>query len=151
MKRHPPHECPRIEALSLLIDGEIAGSARQEIEAHAAACAVCGATLRDFRELRSGLSMLGGTSAGVDVAALIGERLPPRTPERPAGRRSGWRWQLAPAGLAAAGVLAAGAYLGMLLVGGAAVAIARPPAAAVFDAVPPGGLCMAPICYGRGK
>jgi anti-sigma factor RsiW len=154
MKRDTPHDCPRVEALSLLIDGEISGAARREIEAHAASCPICGATLRDFRGLRSAFSALGDSPAGVDIAALIDARLPPRAPPRPArpaGQRSGWRWQLAPAGLAAAGVLATGAYLGMLLGGGAAVSTARPPAVAVFDAVPPGGLCAAPICYGQGR
>ena len=152
MTMDTPHDCPRVEALSRLVDGEISGGARREIEAHAASCPVCGATLRDFGELRSAFSVLGGTSAGVDVAALIENRLPPRAQARPAApRRSGWRWQLAPAGLAAAGVLATGAYLGMLLGGGAAVGVARPPAVAVFDAVPPGGLCLAQACYGRGK
>jgi anti-sigma factor RsiW len=151
MKRDTPHDCPRVEALSLLIDGEISGSARREIEMHAASCPICGATLREFSGLRSVFSALGDSPAGVDVAALIDERLPPRAQARPARERSGWRWQLAPAGLAAAGVLAAGAYLGMLLGGGAAVSVARPSAVAVFDAMPPGGLCLAPVCYGRGR
>lgn len=151
MKRDTPHDCPRVEALSLLIDGEISESARREIETHAASCPICGATLRDFTGLRSAFSALGDSPAGVDIAALIDERLPPRAPLRPARQRRGWRWQLAPAGLAAAGVLATGAYLGMLLGGGAAVSAARPPAVAVFDVVPPGGLCASPICYGRGR
>ena len=151
MKRDTPGDCPRIEALSLLIDGEISASARRAIETHAASCSICGATLRDFSSLRSAFSALGDSPAGVDVAALIDQRLPPRAPLRPARRRSGWRWQLAPAGLAAAGVLATGAYLGMLLGGGAAVGLARPAAVAVFDVVPPGGLCVAPVCFGRGR
>jgi len=153
MKRDAPHDCPRIEALSLLIDDEISGSARRDIEAHAASCPICGATLRDFGELRGTLGALGRTSAGIDIAALIDERLPPRPAPaaRPARRRRGWRWQLAPAGLAAAGVLATGAYLGMVLGGGGAVTVARTPAVAVFDAVPPGGLCVAPVCYGGGR
>ena len=151
MKSDTPPDCPRLEAISLLIDGEISGAARREIETHAALCPICGATLREFSGLRSAFSALGDRPAGVDIAALIDERLPPRTPGRPARQRSGWRWQLAPAGLAAAGVLATGAYLGMLLGGGAAASTARPPAVAVFDVVPPGGLCTASICYGRGR
>jgi anti-sigma factor RsiW len=151
MKPDTSHDCPRVEALSLLIDGEIAGIARREIETHAASCPICGATLRDFSGLRSAFSALGDSPAGVDVAALIDERLPPRAPARPARARSGWRWHFAPAGLAAAGVLATGAYLGMLFGGGGVVSAARTPALAVFDVVPPGGLCAAPICYGRGR
>jgi anti-sigma factor RsiW len=143
------HDCPRIEALSALIDGEMTGSARREIEAHAASCPICGAKLRDFRGLRIAFGGLGDTPLGVDVAALIDSRLPPRTTAHPARRR--WRWQLAPAGLVGVGAIAMGAYLGMLLGGSAAVGVARPPALAVFDAVPPGGLCVAPVCYGRGR
>jgi hypothetical protein len=105
--------------------------------------------LRDFSGLRSAFSALGDSPASVDIAALIDKRLPPRVPLRPARERSRWRWQLAPAGLAAAGVLATGAYLGMLLGGGAAVSAARPPAVAVFDAVPPGGLCAADLLWAR--
>jgi anti-sigma factor RsiW len=150
MKRDTPHECPRLEALSLLIDDEVSGSARRDIETHAASCPICGATLRDFSSLRSAFRALGESPAGVDIAALIDERLPPRAPSRRLRPRSGWRWQLAPAGLAAAGVLATGAYLGTLL-GGGAVTVARPPAVAVFDVVPPGGLCVAPVCYGGGR
>lgn len=151
MKPDTPHDCPRVEALSLLIDGEISARARHDIETHAASCPICGATLRDFSGLRSAFSALGDSPAGVDIAALIDARLPPRAPARPTRQPSRWRWQLAPAGLAAAGVLATGAYLGMLLGGGAAVSAARPPAVAVFDVVPPGGLCAAPVCYGRGR
>ena len=148
MKRDE-HDCPRIEALSALLDGEMTESARRDIEAHAMSCPICGATLREFSRLRAAFGRLGEGPAGADVAALIDSRLPPRTTTRPARER--WRWHLAPAGLVAAGALATGAYFGMLLGGSAAVGVARPPAIAVFDAVPPGGLCVAPICYGRGR
>ena len=151
MRRDQACGCPRSEALSLLLDGEIAASARREIETHAAACPVCGAMLRDFGELRTALGALGRACVGVDVAALVDARLPPRAAPRPRPRRQGWRWQLVPAGLAAACMLATGAYLGMLLGGGAALGVARPPALAVFDAVPPGGLCLAPLCYSPGR
>ncbi len=149
MRRDTACHCPRAEALSLLLDGEIAGSARREIEAHATSCPVCGAMLRDFGELRTALGALGAASARVDIAGLVDQRLPARAPARPARQRRGWRWQLLPAGFAAAGVLAIGAYLGMLLGGSAGVGVARPPAVAVFDAVPPGGLCVAPVCHGQ--
>jgi anti-sigma factor RsiW len=144
-------DCPRIEALSLLLDHEIHGRAREEIEAHAASCRVCGAALAEFRDVREALAALTDREPGVDVAALIENRLPPRAQSRPVRRRTRRSWQWAPGGLAAAGVLATGAYLGMLLAGGTAVGAARSPAAAVFSATPPGGLCIAPVCYARGK
>ena len=155
MIRDTRSDCPHVEAISLLADGEIHADERRDIEAHVAACPLCGAALRDFQRLRTQLHALGNASAGVDVAALIADRLPPRVgPQaraRAEPRRPRWRWQFAPAGFAAAGVLAAGAYLGVLLTGAPAAAVVRPAAVAVFDAVPPGGLCLGASCYDRGK
>jgi anti-sigma factor RsiW len=128
------------------MDDELADSARDEIETHAASCPLCGATLREFRDLHRSLGELPASGPEVDVAALIADRLEPRAHFRPARRRMRWHWQLAPAGLAAAGVLGMGVYLGMLLAGGAALTAARPPAVAVFSALPPGSLCSTPVC-----
>jgi anti-sigma factor RsiW len=135
----------------MLFDGEIAGSARRETEVHAASCAICGAMLRHFGELRTALSMLDEAPAAVDIAALVDNRLPPRPAAHPVRQRQGWRWEFLPVGLVGAGVLATGAYLGMLLGAGATVGVTRPAAMAVFDAVPPGGLCLPPVCYRQGK
>jgi anti-sigma factor RsiW len=151
MRTDIPYECPRVEALSLVVDNEISGSARDEIEAHAASCPLCGATLREFRELRSALAAFPDAVPGVDIATLIAHRLEPRRQSRPARRRMGWHWQLAPAGLAGAGMLAMGAYLGLLLAAGTTASVARPPAVAVFSAVPPGGLCLTSACFARGR
>jgi len=152
MIRMQAHGCPRTEALSALIDGELAGRERDEITTHAAACPVCGAVLADFGELRTRMQPLVRAAAGVDVAALIESRLPARGRAEAARPRRGWRWQLAPAGLAAAGVLATGAYLGALLAGGTTAVAAQPAAMAVFDAIPPGGLCAGlPSCTRRGR
>jgi hypothetical protein len=147
MRRDIVHDCPRIEALSLLVDDEISGSARAEIVAHAGACPLCRVTLDGFRDLRSALGALPDEGPGVDIAALIGGRLAPRSRPGSARRRIRWRWELAPTGLAAAGVLAMGAYLGVLLVGGTAIT-ARAPAVTVFSAAAPGGICLTPACYG---
>jgi anti-sigma factor RsiW len=137
-----------MEALSALLDGELAAREDAEIARHAAVCPVCGAAFRTLGELRASLRTLDDAPLDTDIASLIEDRLAPRTPARPARRRSRLRWlELAPAGLAAAGTLATGAYLGLLLAGGAAVSVARPAAMAVFDAAPPGGLCAAPSCY----
>ena len=150
--RRPAEDCPRIEALSALLDSEIAGPEREGIEAHAATCPACKAAFQDFKELRGALRSLGETSPGVDVASMIAGRLDARRRATPVRHRPRWSWHLAPASLAAAGVLAAGAYLGMLLGGGAAIEAARPAAMAVFDAVPPGALCGGlPMCDGRRR
>ena len=144
--------CPRVDDLSALMDGVLTGSGRDEIKAHAARCPLCGKTLRDFGAMGTRLQALRDTRCDVDLATLVGPRLPPRVP---AARKKSVRYwgdvrQLAPRGLAAAGVLAAGAYLGMMLAGGGAAV--RPAAMTVFDAVPPGALCAGlPSCQPRGR
>jgi anti-sigma factor RsiW len=150
MKRDSAQECPRLEALSSLADNEIFGSARVEIESHIACCPVCSAALRDFRSLSSALRSLAENDPGVDIASSIHDRLSARTEPRPSRRRIGWSRQFAPAALAGIGILGTGAYLGMLLAAGT-VATARPAAIAVFSAAPPGGLCWAGTCDGRGR
>ena len=146
-------DCPRMEALSALLDGELSASEDAEIAGHAAVCPVCGAAFRTLGELRASLRTLGDTPLNVDIASLIEHRLAPRAHARPARRRSRLRWlDLAPAGLGAAGALATGAYLGLLLAGAPSAGVARPAAMAVFDAAPPGGLCASvPSCYPRRR
>lgn len=144
--------CPRVEDLSALMDGALTGNDRDEIRAHAARCPLCGALLRDFDAMSTRLHALRDMRCDVDLATLVGPRLPPRAPA--ARRRPIRHWidvrQLVPRGLAAAGVLVAGAYLGMTLAGGGAAL--RPAAMTVFDAAPPGALCAGlPLCQPRGR
>lgn len=153
MKPQQP-DCPRTAQLCALIDDELPARPRQEIERHAAACPLCGAMLRELTELRLALRPLRDTRPGVDLAPLIGPRLAPRGGRPQAPTRAPWWqvWQLLPPGLAAAGVLAAGVYLGALLAGGAAVSATPLIAMAVFDPIPPGGICVGlQSCYPRGK
>jgi len=147
-------QCPRTEQLSALVDGELTGAARTEITSHAGTCPLCGAMLRDLGELRGALRPLATARAGVDLAPLIEERLAARERPRGAARgRSWWQgWQILPSGLAAAGVLATGVYLGALLPGGTGATVMRPAAMAMFDPVAPGGLCVGlPSCYPLGR
>ena len=138
--------CPRAEALSALIDGELAPREHEQITAHAAVCPLCGAMLQRFSDVHGKFHGIAHADAGVDIAALVEPQLPPRRPAESAHASRRWPWQLAPAGVAAAGVLATGVYLGMLLAGGTAAVATRPAAMAVFDAVPPGGLCVGALC-----
>lgn len=150
--RNTTLQCPRIEALSALIDDELPGVAREDIERHAASCPLCGATLREFGDLKNTFFALEAAPVCPDIASLIEPRLPqPRLPPARPRQVRAWPWRLAPAGLAAAGVFASGAYLGMLLAGGTAVGAARPAAIAVFDVIPPGALCAGAACYARGR
>ena len=146
--------CPRTEQLSALIDDELPVRPREEIESHAAACPLCGPMLQELTGLRVALRPLGEARPGVDLVPLIQPRLAPRTGRPQAKPDKPWwhGWPLVPSGLAAAGVLTAGLYLGALLAGGAAVSGTRLTTMAVFDPVPPGGLCVGfQSCYSRGK
>lgn len=153
MKDATTARCPRIEEISALIDGELAGPAGEDLRAHAVHCPLCAPVLRDFTAMGAQLHALRDTQCDVDLAAIVGARLPPRTParrKRPV-RHWGDLWQLAPRGLGAAGALAAGAYLGLMLVAGSGAAL-RPAAMTVFDAVPPGAVCAGlPLCSPRGR
>lgn len=148
MKQAPQATCPRTEQLSALIDEELAVAARNEITEHAASCPACGAMLEQLRCLREALRPLADARLDLDLAPLIDARLrvqpvhgkSPRTPARERGRRR--RWRLLPAGFAAAGALVTGLYFGALLASGAAVTALQPASMALFDPVPPGGLCV---------
>ena len=110
--------------------------------------------LRDLTGLRLALRPLRETGPGIDLAPLIEPRLAPRRGRSRAPTGTPWWhvWPLLPPGLAAAGVLAAGVYLGALLAGGAAVSAAQPTTMAVFDPIPPGGICVGfQSCYSRGR
>ena len=143
-------QCPRTEALSALMDGQLTERERSDLTAHARLCPVCGAMIEDFVRLREALQPLAHTRLDRDLSPLIDARLsaasgrPPMATAGPRVRRRGW--QLAPAGLVAAGVFGVGVYLGALLAGGAAAMPSRPAAMAVFDAVPPGALCIGVSC-----
>ncbi len=147
-------DCPRIADISALMDDALDGAARKGTIAHAAVCPLCGAALRDFTAMRQRLGALREVRCEADIAALIDDRLRPRQ----RGVRSAHKavrdrlWQLAPRGLVAASVLAAGVYIGFMLAGGGAVTAMRPAALTVFDPVPPGALCVGqPWCGPGGR
>ncbi|HET9043081.1 MAG TPA: zf-HC2 domain-containing protein [Burkholderiales bacterium] len=145
------HEaCPRIEALSALVDDALAGPERAAIEAHAAICPVCGASLARLNELLAGFAALPAPRVGFDLAPAVAARIRaatrPARPARPA--RQAW-WQGLPVALGTAAALGAGAFLGVFLVAGGGVAAVRPAVEmSAFGTVPPGGLCLGPACDG---
>lgn len=150
MKDRSQPDCPRTKQLSALIDGELAATARAEIATHGESCPVCGAMLKDLQELRVALQPLAAARVGYDLVPAIERRLATLgRPQTSARDESWWRsWQLLPSGLAAVGMLTVGVYLGALLTAGAGVSAIRPAAMALFDPVPPGGLCVGSAsCY----
>jgi anti-sigma factor RsiW len=146
--------CPRIEALSALVDDALTGPERAAIEAHAAICPVCGASLARLNELRASFAALPAPRVGFDLATAVEGRIraaerPQRA--RPVRERAHW-WQALPAAVGAAAALSGGAYLGSFLVaGGGAVASRSAIEMSAFGTVPPGGICLGAGCGPGGQ
>src|SRR5690242_3402824 len=103
-------DCPRIEDISALMDGVLTGRAGEEVKAHASRCPLCGPALRDFTAISAQFQVLREDRCDVDLAAIVGPRLPPQAPAR---KKRPWHfwgdlWPLAPGGLGAAAALGAG-------------------------------------------
>ncbi len=148
------NDCGMRVHLSAYADGELAGALRAGIEAHLQDCPGCTAALRELEALRGAFRALPPLAAGVDLAPVLWPRL---ERERAAGlwpRAGAYRgWRLAPLSLAAAATVVIGVFLGTLLVHGPAPVGGAPGAAmALFDPVPPGGICLASrLCPPAGK
>jgi anti-sigma factor RsiW len=143
-----------METLSALVDDELAAPARAEIQTHALTCPICGAALADLNALRARFAALPELRVGFDLAPAVGDRIRAagrRHAVRPARERPRW-WRTFPAALGAAAALSAGTYLGSLFaVGGGVVASRAAIEMSVFDAVPPGGICLGPTCGTGGR
>lgn len=152
MNDRTPAGCPRTEAISALIDGEIGESAAQELRLHAVGCAPCGSALLAFTGMRADLRALREIRSDVDIAALVLPQLPrPAVPRRKPARPWGGLWHLGPRALGGAAALGVGAYLGLMLVAGGGVAL-RPASMSVFSGEPPGAYCAGlPSCSARGR
>ena len=144
-------DCPRIEDISALIDGELEGPASQVLRMHVAQCSVCQPVLLRFTAMREDLLALREIRSDVDIAALVLPQLP-RAPE--VKRRPRWGWpglsQLGPRAIGGAAALGLGAWLGLTLVAGGGAAVR--PAMSVFYGEPPGAYCAGlPSCSSRGR
>lgn len=143
-----PHVLDMIR-LSAYLDGELDGPTQRETEIHLAMCPSCAARLAELRALSTAFDALPQDTLGFDLAGVIVGRLAaaPRPPQtKPASR---W-WGLLPTSLGAAAALTLGIGMGSILIGGGA-AMPRMVAMSVFDALPPGGLCLGPdTCYSKG-
>lgn len=139
-------KCPRIEAISALVDDELAEPDRAALSLHIDGCPVCAPLLAEFRQLRSTFVVLSDTAFDVDLDALVDRRIAASLP-KPKRRTPRWRWwEIAPAAFGGALSLSIGIYLGNMLMPGAqdetpAVTLQM----AAFGIVPPGSLCLAPL------
>ncbi|NDP40000.1 MAG: hypothetical protein GZ093_14825 [Rhodoferax sp.] len=138
-------KCPRTEAISALVDDELAEPARLALDAHVAGCALCAPVLTEFRQLRTTFAALPEVTPNVDFAFLVDCRIAAAGVPGPKSKPQRWRWwQLAPATLGGALSLSLGVYLGGTLMLGSQIT-AQPAALqmAAFTAIPPGALCPA--------
>lgn len=138
-------KCPRIEAISALVDNELDESERAALGVHIEGCPMCAPVLAEFRHMRSTFSALPDVAPGVQLDSLVDHRIAARLP-KPPRRTQRWRWwELAPVAFGGALSLSMGIYLGNVLMPGAPTET-RPVALqmAAFDVVPPGSLCLAP-------
>jgi anti-sigma factor RsiW len=137
------------------MDDELGAADRAALDAHVSGCPICAGMLVELRKLRIHFAALPELAIGTDLAPLVDQRIAaPARAAKPRGRppRVRW-WQIALAAPGAAFALAAGAYLGSVLMLGAGIA-AEPEALqmAAFSATPPGALCPTPLaCNGRTR
>lgn len=142
---------PDLDQLSAYLDRELDPGEQRRVAAHLATCPLCTAQLGELQELAVGLRALPTESLGVDLAGVIEGRIAAAPRLAMPGRRRGWlgRW---PVALGAAASIAVGVFMGSALVAGGAVSTPRVTALHVFDALPPGSLCIGlDSCYVKGS
>ncbi|MBA3031541.1 MAG: zf-HC2 domain-containing protein [Gammaproteobacteria bacterium] len=138
---------PDLPELSAYLDGELDAGERQRVAAHLSACATCATHLADLQALSAGLKALPEDKLGFDLAGIIEGRLASATHPPAARRRRDW-WLGLPVAVGAAASIAAGVFMGAALVAGGAATAPRMAALRVFDAMPPGNLCIGlESCY----
>lgn len=147
-------KCPRTEAISALVDDELAEPARAALDAHVEGCAICAPVLAEFRRLHTTFAALPDVTPNVDFAFLVDRHIAAAGVPTPKPKPQRWRWwQLAPATLGGALSLSLGVYLGGTLMLGSQIT-AQPAALqmAAFTAIPPGALCPAlQACNSMGR
>lgn len=146
-----PRHVPDLVELSSYVDGELDAESRQRVDSHLAVCPDCAAQVARFASLSADFAKFREESLGFDLAGVIEGRIAAteRRPRAVSGNRRFVRWSVA---LGAAGALAAGSLLGTGLVVGSGAGITPPVASLrVFDAMPPGNLCLGlDSCFVKG-
>jgi anti-sigma factor RsiW len=144
--------CPNVRELSAYVDGELSEIRRQRVEGHLSRCFNCAAALQEMRHLRAIFTSLPVRQVGFDLAPFIRARLTASS-EGTAARWLGWCiHDLAPLSLTIAATVVTGIFIGALLTVPGTVTGPESQAMAVFDPVPPGGICVGHAsCYNKGK
>ncbi|MFN4352153.1 MAG: anti-sigma factor family protein [Hylemonella sp.] len=145
--RPPSAHLPDLPELSAYLDGELDARARQRMASHLAACPACSTELQRLQALSASFKALPEEALGFDLAGVIEGRLS-SAPRPSATRRRlgspGW-W---PVAAGAALSITIGTFMGSALIPATAVTSPRLATMRVFDAMPPGNLCIGPAsCY----
>lgn len=148
----PSAHLPDLAALSAYFDKELDAAEHRRLAAHLDGCAQCRGHLAELQAFAAELRALPMESLGFDLAGVIAGRLDaaPRPPAAERGHNNTWLgWPLL---VGAAASLAIGVSMGSLLLAGGAATAPRSAALAVFDALPPGSLCIGlDACYAKGS
>ncbi len=141
--------CKKNEELSVYLDGEMDVKSRLKFETHLGQCSACQTMLQDMRSLRECFQSLPQQEVGFDLAPLVLSDLG-RTRTVTIRPRFNW-WQLFPVSFTVAATVLLGLFLGSSL-------SSRPDAElvavslAMFDPVPPAGICIELAgCYPKEK
>jgi anti-sigma factor RsiW len=152
-----PEPCPRIEALSALIDGELGEADRRAVQSHADQCPVCAPVLAGFRRLHLRFAALEATAPAFDLAPEVDRRIDAAVGAHPRGRRPTARptartpwWRLAILAPAGAAAVSVGLWLGAALPAAAPGAQATTAQMVPFSTIPAGALCPVPLACGGG-
>lgn len=140
--------CPNVRELSAYVDGELSETRRQRVEGHLSRCSNCAASLQELRRLRAIFTALPERQVGFDLAPSIRARLSASSGGT-AVRGLGWRIpDLMPLSLTIAATVVVGVLIGALLTVPGTVTGLESQAMAMFDPVPPGGICVGHTsCY----
>jgi anti-sigma factor RsiW len=140
--------CIKSAALSPYIDGELSEIGIGEIELHLEMCNLCQEVLDDLLRLRRDLRTMPLATIGFDLTPILEGRL--AADEQPS--RAAPRWGVLPLSFAASLMVAFGILLGSILADAPTRVNSTPPAMALFDPIPPGGLCIGlDSCYPKEK
>ncbi len=140
--------CIKSTALSAYIDDELSGIEKGELESHLETCGLCQQMLDDLQHLRRNLRAMPPATVGFDLTPILQRKLAADKQQS----RTTRRWGVLPLSFAAALTVAFGILLGGVLANAPTRPSDMPQAMALFDPIPPGGLCIGlDSCYRKEK
>lgn len=140
--------CIESTTLSAYIDGELSDVEKGEFERHMEACEPCREMAGKLQHLRKDLKAMRPVAIGFDLTPVLQGKL--ATGKKRS--RMAPPWGPLPLSFAATLTITIGILLGTVLADAPGRANKVPSAMALFDPIPPGGLCVAfDSCYPEKK